>query len=128
MEITFFANFPISIIGMIAMKNMFDIDRIGLKINRSACNKMFGFIFGSLLTLGHYRTEPPSTYRWEVNLTIAGEGFITILLAIANYYCRKQTNDQKYEPVAQDDADNVKIHENQFSKDATRHRSPHRKN
>jgi hypothetical protein len=35
---------------------------------------------GSLLTLGHYRIEPPHSYSVWVNLTIAGEGVTALLL------------------------------------------------
>lgn len=59
---------------------------------RSACYKMFGFIFCSMFTLLHYRIEPPTSYRWEVNLTIASEGFIAMLMAATTFYCRLQEN------------------------------------
>lgn len=90
---------------------------------------MFFFIFGSLLTVFHYRTDPPSVYSWEVNITIAGEGFLTLLLAGIIFYCRKQTNNLKiYQQLSQDEQHENLIHENPFAKELTRHRSPQRIN
>lgn len=56
-----------------------------------ACKKMIWFLLGSLLTLGHYRTEPPWKYEPFVNFTIAGEGVATILLALFLYQLRKDS-------------------------------------
>ena len=43
---------------------------------------MLFYVVGSLLTLGHYNYEPPSSYTLLTNFTIAGEGISALLLAI----------------------------------------------
>ncbi|KAJ6643800.1 hypothetical protein Bhyg_08765 [Pseudolycoriella hygida] len=89
MEITFFANFPITLSGLYFMERI--VSGInGEKFNETsrACRNMVGYILGSLLTLGHYRTEPPWKYEPFVNFTIAGEGVATILLAVLLYRLR----------------------------------------
>jgi hypothetical protein len=41
---------------------------------------MIFYVIGSLLTLGHYRIEPPHSYSVWVNFTIAGEGVTALML------------------------------------------------
>lgn len=53
-----------------------------------------------MFTLLHYRNEPPTSYRWEVNLTIAGEGFIAMLMAATTFYCRLQANVKENDQLA----------------------------
>lgn len=92
MEITFFVNFPITLAGLCLMERLID----GMNGNKykeiaNACNKMTFYVLGSLLTLGHYRTEPPWKYEAFVNFTIAGEGIATILLAILLYKLKNES-------------------------------------
>jgi hypothetical protein len=41
---------------------------------------MLYYVIGSLLTLGHYRQEPPHSYSVWINFTIAGEGVTALML------------------------------------------------
>ncbi|KAG4074012.1 hypothetical protein HA402_014217 [Bradysia odoriphaga] len=92
MEITFFANFPITLSGLYIMELLVDgINKEKYRNTVSGCKKMIGYILGSLLTLGHYRTEPPWKYETFVNFTIAGEGVATILLALLLYQLRRKS-------------------------------------
>lgn len=92
MEITFFANFPITLSGLYYMERLVrGINGERCSDTVDACKKMIWFILGSLLTLGHYRTEPPWKYEPFVNFTIAGEGVATILLALSLYQLRKES-------------------------------------
>ncbi|KAI1698720.1 hypothetical protein DdX_17757 [Ditylenchus destructor] len=91
---------------------------------------MFGFIAGSLATVLHYRIEPPTTFIWEVNLTIAGEGFVTVLLACTIFYSLKQAEPlhNTYKEVSQvEDADETVLQANLNAKAIqARFRSPKR--
>lgn len=91
MEITFFVNFPITFSGLFFMERLVS-GIAGEKYNdtANACKNMIWYILGSLLTLGHYRTEPPWKYEPFVNFTIAGEGVSTIILALLLYQLRKE--------------------------------------
>ncbi|CAL8088642.1 unnamed protein product [Orchesella dallaii] len=86
MEITFFANFPITLCGLIFMeKFVTSISKRNLPNALDACKQMSWYIFGSFLTLGHYRTEPPWNYSLSTTFTIAGEGVATLVLAVWIY-------------------------------------------
>lgn len=86
MEITFFANFPITLAGLIVMERFSAaVSKRNTSQTAESCRKIGWYIFGSLLTLGHYRTEPPWKYSVSTTFTIAGEGFFTILLGIWMY-------------------------------------------
>uniref|UniRef100_A0AC35FR35 Uncharacterized protein n=1 Tax=Panagrolaimus sp. PS1159 TaxID=55785 RepID=A0AC35FR35_9BILA len=130
MELTFYANFPISYIGTRGIQELFDFDKNGLIVKKTAGYKLFGFIAGSLLTVMHYRIEPPTSYSLAVNFTIAGEGIITIILTAAIIYCLKQSNTNNYHVLNQnDDTDELLLMDDipYSSKNAlTRHRSPRR--
>lgn len=92
MEITFFVNFPITFSGLFFMERLVrGINKATYIDTANACKHMIWYILGSLLTLGHYRTEPPWKYEPFVNFTIAGEGVATILLAIFLYQLRKES-------------------------------------
>lgn len=92
MEITFFVNFPITLSGLYVMELLVGaINGAKYKDMANGCKKMIGYILGSLLTLGHYRTEPPWKYETFVNFTIAGEGVATILLALFIYQLRRES-------------------------------------
>lgn len=92
MEITFFANFPITFSGLYFMERLVSgINGENYNTTANACRKMIWYTLGSLLTLGHYRTEPPWKYEPFVNFTIAGEGVSTILLALLLYQLRKES-------------------------------------
>lgn len=92
MEITFFVNFPITLSGLYFMSRLVrGINEVKYNDTANAWKYMIWYILGSLLTLGHYRTEPPWKYEPFVNFTIAGEGVATILLAIFLYQLRKQS-------------------------------------
>jgi len=93
MEITFFINFPILISGSISIGRLFDFQKSKLIIRRSPCYGMFAFIAGSLMTVMHYRVEPPSSYKLEVNGTIAGEGVLALVLAGIVFRCMAMTRD-----------------------------------
>jgi len=88
MEITFTANFPISLMGLIGMQGLMTAikDENGAAV-RLNCKRLIFYTIGSLLTLGHYRTEFPSHYSAFVNFTIAGEGIVTILFAFLLWKC-----------------------------------------
>lgn len=49
---------------------------------RKYCRLMLVYVIGSLLTLMHYRIEPPASYSAWVNFTIAGEGVSALILTI----------------------------------------------
>lgn len=90
MEITFFVNFPITFSGLYFMEKLVGgLNGEKYKDTAYACKQMIWFVLGSLLTLGHYRTEPPWKYEASVNFTIAGEGIATILLALFLYQLYK---------------------------------------
>lgn len=92
MEITFFANFPISLAGLYYMERLVaGITKGKYQDTADSCKGMIFYIVGSLLTLGHYRTEPPWKYEPFVNFTIAGEGVATILLSVLLYQLRKES-------------------------------------
>jgi len=92
MEITFFVNFPITLSGLYFMERIVaGINSEKFNDTCSACKKMIFYILGSLLTLGHYRTEPPWKYEPFVNFTIAGEGVATILFAVLLYRLRNDS-------------------------------------
>lgn len=92
MELTFYANFPITFFGLYFMERLISgIDRKKHDDTVNACKNMIWYLLGSLLTLGHYRTEPPWKYEPFVNFTIAGEGVATILLAVFLYQLRKES-------------------------------------
>lgn len=92
MELTFFANFPITLSGLYFMERLVSgIYDVKYNDTASACRNMMWYLLGSLLTLGHYRTEPPWNYEPFVNFTIAGEGVATILLAVLLYQLRKDS-------------------------------------
>lgn len=92
MEITFFVNFPITLSGLYFMERLVSgINGEKHSDVTNTCKKMIWYVLGSLLTLGHYRTEPPWAYEALVNFTIAGEGVSTILLALLIYQLRKDS-------------------------------------
>lgn len=92
MEITFFINFPITIAGSLSIASLFCYEKGKLIIRKVSCYYMIVFIVGSLLTVLHYRTEPPSTYSAVVNFTIAGEGVVAMTLAAIIAYLFRIAN------------------------------------
>lgn len=92
MEITFFANFPITFAGLLVMEKFSSaVSKRNVPQTIEACKKIGWYIFGSLLTLGHYRTEPPWKYSISTTFTIAGEGLFTIILTVWMYRYFKNT-------------------------------------
>lgn len=106
MEITFFANFFITLSGLIFMSQFVTASsKRNLAQIVSSCKKMTFYILGSFLTVGHYRLEPPWMYSATVNFTIAGEGVATLLLAIWIYkYCKINANKMKQSNFDEEDA------------------------
>lgn len=83
MEITFFLNFPITLAGLTNMERFVTaVSKRNIPQVTLACKKMTWYIFGSFLTLGHYRVEPPWSYSLSTTFTIAGEGVAGIILAV----------------------------------------------
>src|SRR5690606_15714855 len=78
MEITFFFNFPILLLGTICSYSFFSATS---SQSRSLCYGLLLFSSTSIFTLLHYNVEPPSSYSLFVNFTIAGEGFAAAALA-----------------------------------------------
>ncbi|KAH7693919.1 hypothetical protein AAVH_39041 [Aphelenchoides avenae] len=110
MEITFFANFPITYVGVRALRRIFDFTSKGLTIDRRSCIYMLFNVLGSLLTLGHYRSEPPCSYLPEVNFTIAGEGVLALCLGATVFLCLRRSGqdgkENEYVTLAQIDEPN----------------------
>lgn len=88
MEITFYFNFPLTICGILFMKNLFKKGYVDYTYLTS-------YICSSLMTLMHYRIEKPSFYTLSVNFSIAGEG-LSIFLFICATFMIKQKPEKKY--------------------------------
>lgn len=88
MEITFYFNFPLTICGVLFMKNL-------LKKGYIDYTYLIAYICSSLMTLMHYRIERPSLYTFGVNFSIAGEGASIFLLICATFLVR-QKPEKKY--------------------------------
>ncbi|KAI8064764.1 hypothetical protein BC940DRAFT_335164 [Gongronella butleri] len=83
MEVTFFFNVPLTIAGIALMKTL--------------CRQGFlehgylaAYICSSLMTLMHYRIEPPASYTAIVNASIAGEGLAIGLFLAAAFLIKQQ--------------------------------------
>jgi hypothetical protein len=134
MEITFFINFPITIAGSLSIARLFWYEKGKLIIRKASCYYMIVFIVGSLLTVLHYRTEPPSTYSAVVNFTIAGEGVVAMTLAAIIAYLFRIANSSASESADKEHFQGNDIeeellldHEQQDRTGRVSRRSPHRK-
>ena len=88
MEITFFFNWPATIGGALAVGALFstvpsEFFAATLQRQKRLCWGIVAYSATALLTLMHYSIEPPTSYSWEVNVTIAGEGVAGGILALA---------------------------------------------
>ncbi|EPB92186.1 hypothetical protein HMPREF1544_01011 [Mucor circinelloides 1006PhL] len=88
MEVTFYFNFPLTICGVLFMKNLFKKGFIDYTY-------LIAYICSSLMTLMHYRIESPSMYSPSVNFSIAGEG-VSIMLLICVAFLIRQKPEKKY--------------------------------
>ncbi|KAI8867135.1 hypothetical protein GQ42DRAFT_165003 [Ramicandelaber brevisporus] len=66
MELTFYFNFPLTICGLVLMKAL-------CRNNYLAYGYLTFYIYGSLMTLMHYRIESPWYYSTVANASISGE-------------------------------------------------------
>lgn len=88
MELTFYFNFPLTVCGILFMKNLFKKGYIDYTY-------LIAYICSSLMTLMHYRIESPSLYTLGVNFSIAGEGASIFLLICVTFLVR-QKPEKKY--------------------------------
>jgi len=101
MEITFFFNIPMTLYGAVRMVKFLggyflegetlhvdlsnQMETNGNSMNsklRQMRDKMYLYSSMSILTLMHYVVEPPQSYTFPVNFTIAGEGISALILAL----------------------------------------------
>lgn len=89
MEITFYFNFPLTICGILFMKNLFKkgyVDYTYLTV----------YICSSLMTLMHYRIETPYLYTTSVNFSISGEGVSILIFICSTFMIRQKPEKKKY--------------------------------
>lgn len=129
MEITTIINFPIMVLGAMGIGGIFKFRKGQLIISKSGCYFLIGFIVGSLLTVLHYRIEPPSSYSIEVNFTIAGEGVVAILLLILVLICLRMAGkeDMKLEERETVEMENLLEDQQEYLKGSATRRSPRQK-
>jgi len=115
MEITFFFNWPLTLGGTYCMAWLLKDNHNhanGIRIAKNCFWGLIAYILGSSLTLGHYRTAPPSAYSPIVNFTIAGEGVFAVAMLIALIKIRRNSIEdtkmtQRYSKLQQDEAENA---------------------
>lgn len=88
MELTFYFNFPLTLCGVLFMKNLFEKGFLDYTY-------LIAYICSSLMTLMHYRIESPSLYTSGVNFSIAGEG-VSIFILICAAFLIRQKPEKKY--------------------------------
>jgi len=83
MEITFFLNFPIILMGFYGSTRLLtSISKSHYELINRKCSQLLLFALFTILPVLHYRIEPPRSYSFAINITIIGGLFMAFFLTL----------------------------------------------